>query len=582
MMRCSILTLLFVPLLLLSCSSEEEVTTTSDETPKAVEEANAVIEPMGDIPRGKELAKGCVKCHEMDGVMIGKGAPFIAGITQEYLIRSMLAYSNGSRDHAEMKKIVEAMEPDEIRDVSAYYASLSTPWKGGEIRKSSPLAYDRAAVARGKIAASSCDACHGPEHRLSKTDVPNLAGMQPDYFLPALYSYFKGDRNDRFMSLLEYQLTDKKSRDIAAYYAAQAPMRPAIIKSRITKRGRRAAMRSCAGCHGSDGNSPNPKIPSLAGQPADYLLKATMDYQFGLRDNELMRKASAGLDEKTMEEIAIYYSEQQPDSRLFYVRDRSKHFDPIGDGKRIASACNGCHGDKGNSRVSGVPSLAGLHVKYLFSATRAYKNGQRRHKTMQTMVDFLEDIGTEKVAFYYATQEPLQRKKLKPGAMVRGEELSEKCVSCHGEKGVSEKPEAPSLAGQDRNYLIKATREYAVAKRKHEGMLNAVEKLSLDDIVALADYYTNQQAQKPSGVYLPEPTAKLITERCVKCHGERGYSSGFDKPRIAGQSEAYLIEAMQQYADGRRNDRAMAAMSDVLSLIEIKGIAAYYARQHKK
>ncbi|MCW8918416.1 MAG: c-type cytochrome [Gammaproteobacteria bacterium] len=577
-MRHSTLYSLFCLFALCACSEEKAPYTPE---PPPVATAAEEQEPMGDLVRGKMLAEGCVKCHELDGVKPGKGVPFIAGITQEYLIRSMLAYSNGSRDHAEMKQIVEEMEPDAIRDVSAYYASLSTPWRGGEIHAALPLAYDRAAVARGREAAASCDACHGPEHRLGKSDVPNLAGMQPDYFLPALRSYFSGERNDRFMSLLEYQINEKNVRDMAAYYAAQPPMRPAVLTPQATAQGRRLAM-SCAGCHGSDGNSPNPKIPSLAGQPADYLFKASMDYQYGLRGNELMRKAVAGLDETAIRAIAIYYAEQQPDSRLFYVRDASKHFDPIGDGARIASACNGCHGEEGNSRVSSVPSLSGLHVKYLYTATQAYRQGQRAHKTMQTMVDFLDDVGIEKVAFYYATRKPQQHKKIKPGERAKGEALSEKCVSCHGEGGVSEKPEVPSLAGQDRNYLIKATREYAIKKRQHDGMLTAVEKMPLDEIMALADYYANQAAQPVAAVYPPEPTAKLITERCVKCHGERGFSNEFDKPRLAGQSERYLIDSMLQYADGRRNHHAMVAMSEVLSLIEIKGIAAYYARQHKK
>ena len=570
--------LLILPLLLLAACSSEEATTPVDET-EQVKEQPAEREPLGDVARGKLLAKQCVKCHDMDGVRHDKGAPFIAGITQEYLIRSMLAYANGSRTHEEMQKLVDAMGPDEIRDVSAYYSSLNTPWQGGAVRKALPLAYDTKAVARGREAAASCDACHGAEQRINKSDVPNLAGMQPDYLLPALQSYYNGERNDRYMSLLEYQFDHKSMRDIAAYYAAQSPLKPLVIESRITNRGSRAAM-GCAGCHGSDGNSPNPKIPSLAGQPADYITKASLDYLYGLRSNELMRKALAGLDEQTAEEIAVYFSEQTPDSRLFYVRDANKRFDPVGDGRRIASACDGCHGSEGNSRVKGVPSLAGLHVKYLFTATEDYREGRRAHKTMETMVDFLNDTSTEKVAFYYATREPRQFKRLKPGEMQSGGVLAEeKCVSCHGEKGVSEKPEVPSLAGQDRNYLIKATREYAVKKRQHEGMLNAVEKLTLDEVVSLADYYANQQAMRPANVYLPEPTPKLITERCVKCHGEGGYSNEFDKPRLAGQSEAYLVDSMLQYADGRRNHRAMAAMSEVLSLIEIKGIAAYYARQ---
>lgn len=572
------LLLFLLSTLLVACSSEEPASTTAQQATASAEEADG---PLGDVPRGRELAQGCIKCHDLDGVKLDKGAPFIAGITQEYLIRSMLAYANGSREHAEMKQVVEAMQPDEIRDVSAYYASLDTPWQGGAIRQAQPLAYDQQAVARGRSAAMVCNACHGPEHRLSKSDVPSLAGMQPDYFLPALRSYFSGERNDRFMSLLEYQLKGISERDLAAYYAAQQLPKLATGRAHATRQGERAAM-SCAGCHGSDGNSPNPKIPGLAGQPVDYLLKATLDYRYGLRGNELMRKAIAGLDEATLRAIAIYFSEQQPDSRLFYVSDSAKRFDPIADGARIASACNGCHGEGGNSRVSGVPSLAGLHVKYLFTATRNYQQGRRAHKMMQTMVDFLDELSTEKVAFYYATQQPQQRKVLHQGEMVKGAALSEKCASCHGDKGISEKPEVPSLAGQDRDYLIKATREYAVGRRAHDGMLNAVEKLTLEEILALADYYSNQQGAAAQAVYPPQPTATLVTERCVKCHGEQGFSNDFDKPRLAGQAEAYLVDSMLQYTDGRRSHSAMAAMSDVLSLIEIKGLAAYYARQQKK
>ncbi len=77
----------------------------------------------------------------------------------------------------------------------------------------------------------------------------------------------------------------------------------------------------------------------------------------------------------------------------------------------------------------------------------------------------------------------------------------------------------------------------------------------------------------------PESPEFLIKERCDRCHGERGFSTNPGKPRLAGQSEAYLVVAMQEYQDGSRSSQTMHAMADVLSLLEIKAVAAYYARQ---
>lgn len=85
---------------------------------------------VGDINKGKQVAKRCADCHGLDGVSARSGVPFIAGLEQEYQVRSLMAYRNGARNHAAMKQVSDELNPISFADVTAYYASLDTTWKG--------------------------------------------------------------------------------------------------------------------------------------------------------------------------------------------------------------------------------------------------------------------------------------------------------------------------------------------------------------------------------------------------------------------------------------------------------------------
>jgi cytochrome c553 len=69
--------------------------------------------------------------------------------------------------------------------------------------------------------------------------------------------------------------------------------------------------KSCAACHGADGNSPAPDFPRLAGQHFDYLVKALNDYKSGVRKNAIMAPMAANLSQRDMADLAAYYSHQQ-------------------------------------------------------------------------------------------------------------------------------------------------------------------------------------------------------------------------------------------------------------------------------
>ena len=69
--------------------------------------------------------------------------------------------------------------------------------------------------------------------------------------------------------------------------------------------------RTCAACHGADGNSAAADFPRLAGQHYDYLLKALRDYKTGARKNAIMAPQVANLNQRDFEDLAAYFSEQQ-------------------------------------------------------------------------------------------------------------------------------------------------------------------------------------------------------------------------------------------------------------------------------
>ena len=69
--------------------------------------------------------------------------------------------------------------------------------------------------------------------------------------------------------------------------------------------------KTCAACHGPEGNSLTPDFPRLAGQHYDYLVKALTDYKSGARKNPIMEPQAKNLSQRDIADIAAYFSEQK-------------------------------------------------------------------------------------------------------------------------------------------------------------------------------------------------------------------------------------------------------------------------------
>jgi cytochrome c553 len=65
-------------------------------------------------------------------------------------------------------------------------------------------------------------------------------------------------------------------------------------------------------CHGPVGVGITPMFPTLAGQHADYLTRALLEYKHGGRKNPIMKTFADQLNEEQIAQLAAYYSQQQP------------------------------------------------------------------------------------------------------------------------------------------------------------------------------------------------------------------------------------------------------------------------------
>jgi len=75
-------------------------------------------------------------------------------------------------------------------------------------------------------------------------------------------------------------------------------------------------------------------------------------------------------------------------------------------GKLTAYTCSGCHGIPGYNNVYPtykVPKVGGQNYAYLVSALKAYRDGDRQHRTMVAQAGSLSDQDIEDVAAYFSS-----------------------------------------------------------------------------------------------------------------------------------------------------------------------------------
>jgi len=70
---------------------------------------------------------------------------------------------------------------------------------------------------------------------------------------------------------------------------------------------------------------------------------------------------------------------------------------------------------------------------------------------------------------------------------------------------------------------------------------------------------------------------KVKSSACKRCHGTSGMSKNPKYPNLAGQQELYLIKALEDYKNGKRNDNTMRSVVSGMSSSTMDDLAAYYS-----
>ena len=164
-----------------------------------------------------------------------------------------------------------------------------------------------------------------------------------------------------------------------------------------------------------------------------------------------------------------------------------------------------------------------------------------------------------------------------------GKEKAELCAGCHGDNGISQMENIPSLAGQPDQFIQWQLVYFRAGARKNEQMQPIVEQLNNDDIRNLGAYFAQLAPPKAPADDNPDLSKKgaqaAVGRRCASCHTD-SYAGTKAVARVAGQRQEYLLKALHDYKSGVRSGGGLAAMADVafpLSEEEIEALAHYLA-----
>jgi cytochrome c553 len=189
-----------------------------------------------------------------------------------------------------------------------------------------------------------------------------------------------------------------------------------------------------------------------------------------------------------------------------------------GDPKRgevIAQDCTACHGEKGLSTQSWIPSLAGLDRLVFYKQLDDFRSGTRLSAPMSAIAESLTDQQYADLAAYFASLPGLPENRgeraPRPHSSYRNRDPVQRliyagdpkrgiaaCASCHGPGGY--RIGAPALIKQNGLYLDQQLHAFAERTRANDmnmPMRTIAAMLTESEMHALAQAYANENIKEP-------------------------------------------------------------------------------------
>jgi len=177
------------------------------------------------------------------------------------------------------------------------------------------------------------------------------------------------------------------------------------------------------------------------------------------------------------------------------------------------------------------------------------------------------------------------------------EDIAAGCNDCHGDNGVSQWNDVPTIAGLDSFtgseslYVYKdearpcAKSEYRQGdtSRPATDMCTVAQDLDDDQIEAIAEHYAGLPfvpAEQDFDAALASQGEAVHEEHCDQCHSDGGSNPEDEASILAGQWMGYLREAFAHYKSGEREQpKKMQEKIDALSDADVEALLHYYASQ---
>jgi cytochrome c553 len=150
---------------------------------------------------------------------------------------------------------------------------------------------------------------------------------------------------------------------------------PGMAPAQDARRGADLAAQTCVACHGDNGRSQTEDVPSLAGQPADFITLQMILFRERIRQVPVMNDFAANMPDRDIEDLAAFFASLPPgppEDR----RPRDAALFAAGQALIGPRHCGTCHVSDFGGRAQ-IPRIAAQREEFLARAMVEYREGQR-------------------------------------------------------------------------------------------------------------------------------------------------------------------------------------------------------------
>ena len=181
----------------------------------------------GSAEAGQARSVVCAACHGADGNSFNPEWPSLAGQNENYLIKSLQSFKDGSRQNVLMNAQAAGLSEQDMLDLAAWFSAQKLAGKTAD----PALVSSGERLFRGGNKTSgipACDACHGPSGQgNSPAGWPAIAGQHATYSANQLIAYRSKQRttdgDTQMMRIVASALTDEEIQAVTSYVQGLRP-----------------------------------------------------------------------------------------------------------------------------------------------------------------------------------------------------------------------------------------------------------------------------------------------------------------------------------------------------------------------